>query len=444
MIGKRYFKTAFLLINVNKKTKFTFLLTILLMIIESIFSSLSIASLYPIMEVVLNGNLNNSSNLFLSKIKNLNLSSDNLIKLVLIIVLVGSIFSIFRRYFQVVLGEGLRTILHENLSNKVMSKNLENFLFKSEGILVENLARNTDQCAMFLLKFLDLLFIFCYTFFLVCALLLVNYKLTAILFFCFLFSLPLIRKYLNLGTMIAQEKVRLEKKLTNTFIWIVNNLKEIYVLNIKNDFYKKVSKNSTYLKKTRIKNKMYSFLVIPFFEIFFVSIFLIIFIFFSDLSKIKESLPIFFTFFVLVYKILNQVLSFFSKSFRAETILAAVSSIKKDIGLNFSADFIAQKKLNLKNNHLFKESIFFKNIKINYDKGNSNLKRFINLKFKKNSTTLLVGKSGIGKTSLLDLFFKIKKNYTGDIFFDKTSIKDINIEILKKKNRLCNPKLFII
>ena len=32
------------------------------MIIESIFSSLSIASLYPIMEVVLNGNLNNSSN----------------------------------------------------------------------------------------------------------------------------------------------------------------------------------------------------------------------------------------------------------------------------------------------------------------------------------------------------------------------------------------------
>ena len=119
-------------------------------------------------------------------------------------------------------------------------------------------------------------------------------------------------------------------------------------------------------------------------KFFFVSIFLIIFIFFSDLSKIKESLPIFFTFFVLVYKILNQVLSFFSKSFRAETILAAVSSIKKDIGLNFSADFIAQKKLNLKNNHLFKESIFFKNIKINYDKGNSNLKRFINLKFKKN------------------------------------------------------------
>ena len=34
---------------------------------------------------------------------------------------------------------------------------------------------------------------------------------------------------------------------------------------------------------------------------------------------------------------------------------------------------------------------------------------------------------------MFDVYFKIKKNYTGDIFFDKTSITDINIEILKKK-----------
>ena len=185
MIGKRYFSVSLLLVSINKKTKIMFFGILFLLIIETIFSSLSIGSLYPMLEIILNGELQKSSNFIISKIRDFNLSSENIIKISLYIIIISSLISIIRRYVQVSLGESLRTLMHENLSSKVMSSELNKIFLQNEGILVENLARNTDQCAMFLLKFLDLLFMIFYIIFLFITLMLINIEVS-LLFLIFL------------------------------------------------------------------------------------------------------------------------------------------------------------------------------------------------------------------------------------------------------------------
>lgn len=402
------------------------------MIVETIFSSLSIGSLYPMLEIILNGELQKSSNFIISKIRALNLSSENIIKISLCIIITSALISIVRRYVQVSLGESLRTLMHENLSSKVMSADLNKIFLKNEGVLVENLARNTDQCAMFLLKFLDLLFMIFYITFLFITLMLINIKISLFFLFFLVLSYPFSKKYLNLGTYVGQEKVKLEKKLTNIFVWMVNNLKEIYVLNLKNLFFKKVSQQSHKLQKIRVKNKMYSFIINPIFEILFATSILIIFIYYSDMNKIRDSVPFLITFFLLGYKILNQILNFFSKSFRAETILAAISSIKKDIGLEFE-DKKKNEPLNLKKKELFKSYIYFNKVKLRSFDNNLLSENYINFKIKKKSITLIIGKSGAGKTSILDVLLKVNKNFDGDILFDSTSIKKLQVETLKNK-----------
>ncbi len=433
MIGQRYFSIIKLLLSVNKRIFHMFISIIFLMILESILSAFSIASLYPVLEVLLEGELTKSSNFFLEKVRELELNSDTIIKISLLIIIASSTTSLFRRYFQVFTAESLRTILHENLSNKIMSTDLGKIAHTKEGVLVENLSRNTDQCAMFLLKVLDQLFILFYTSFLFITLFIINYKIAVIFVLLIFISIPFAKKYLNLGTIIAQNKVILEKKITSIFVWLVNNLKEIFVLNLKNFFYTKISLESNNLKINRVKNKMYSFAAIPIFEILFSVTLLLIFIFFSDFSKIKDNLPFITTFFFITYKMLIQTINFFSKSFSTETILAAIASIKRDIGIDLKLEKPISSDHEPDEKRLFQKCIEFKKVKIRSSDHNILIKKSINLKIFPNSINLILGRSGSGKTSILDLLIKINKNYDGEILFDNISIAQINEKNLKKK-----------
>lgn len=78
----------------------------------------------------------------------------------------------------------------------------------------------------------------------------------------------------------------------------------------------------------------------------------------------------------------------------------------------------------------FKEgTIVFKNYSLSYDDTNFALKN-ININIKNKSHTLLTGKSGIGKSSLLKSFFT--DNYKGEITIDDVNIKDYSLETIRQ------------
>lgn len=76
----------------------------------------------------------------------------------------------------------------------------------------------------------------------------------------------------------------------------------------------------------------------------------------------------------------------------------------------------SSKKIELKGN-IFKETIEFKNISFFY--GDKKIIDDINLKIKKNSTVLIYGKSGSGKSTICDLISGHLKPTKGNIFIDK-------------------------
>jgi len=160
---------------------------------------------------------------------------------------------------------------------------------------------------------------------------------------------------------------------------------------------------------------------------------LLVFIFFSDFSKLKDNLPFIATFFFITYKMLIQTINFFSKSFSTETILAAIASIKRDIGIDLKLEKPISPNYEPDEKRLFQKCIEFKKVKIRSSDHNILIKKSINLKIFPNSINLILGRSGSGKTSILDLLIKINKNYDGEILFDNISIAQINEKNLKKK-----------
>ena len=76
-------------------------------------------------------------------------------------------------------------------------------------------------------------------------------------------------------------------------------------------------------------------------------------------------------------------------------------------------------------------SISFKNVTFKYPSSQSNVLENINLDISKGETVAIVGKSGSGKTTLLDLIPRLYDPDRGDIYFNSSNIKDINLNKIR-------------
>ena len=76
-------------------------------------------------------------------------------------------------------------------------------------------------------------------------------------------------------------------------------------------------------------------------------------------------------------------------------------------------------------------SISFKNVTFKYPSSQSNVLENINLDIREGETVAIVGKSGSGKTTLLDLIPRLYDPDQGDIYFNTSNIKDINLNKIR-------------
>lgn len=78
------------------------------------------------------------------------------------------------------------------------------------------------------------------------------------------------------------------------------------------------------------------------------------------------------------------------------------------------------------------KEIIFKNVEFHYNKDEEVLKN-INLVIKPLKTTALIGESGSGKSTFLDVFMGLLKINKGNIFINDINFSDIDLDIFRKK-----------
>ena len=86
-------------------------------------------------------------------------------------------------------------------------------------------------------------------------------------------------------------------------------------------------------------------------------------------------------------------------------------------------------------------NIKFENVSLKYDDFTA-LKN-INLESKKGETIALVGDSGGGKSSLINLIIRFYETSKGDLLFNNTSIKDFNIKSLRENISIVTQRVYI-
>lgn len=132
--------------------------------------------------------------------------------------------------------------------------------------------------------------------------------------------------------------------------------------------------------------------------------------------------PSFMIYLALFYSIINPAKAFSKAFFSIQKGLAAMERIDQILG----AESTIVDKANAKQVDKFEKAIEYRNVSFSYN-GEKKVLKNINLEIPKGKTVALVGQSGSGKTTFVDLLPRFYDVIEGGIFIDGENIRDCKI-----------------
>ena len=223
-----------------------------------------------------------------------------------------------------------------------------------------------------------------------------------------------------------------EERLKTNFLRIKNlqqvfsGIREVKLFNLERYNLKIFNKIHEIFFNNYAIQQNYRDVLRPFFEFFFI-IFVLFLIFFSLLLKKNSTELILFLTLLSVCAI--RLLPITSRLiYNIQTIKFKSHSIElliKSFKLNMENKITNSKKENI--NYAFQDSIIFENVYFNYPESKNELLNNINIVIRKKDHIGIIGESGAGKSTFIDLFCGLLRPSSGIIKIDG---KDLNQNIL--------------
>lgn len=394
-------------------------------ILGTILESLSIGLIFPILSLLFDPASDQKIYLFSFLYENLNfLNFENKIVFYLIFFLIIYVIKIFFLVFFSWYTNKFGWDLHNHLSKKVYKKyleqNIEFFKSKNTGNIIRDL---TSEIAFLISSGLSPAIILISNFFILCGfmtvLLLVNLKITLIIF-----SITLLVSFifiiLNRPFLLKWGKMRQENEGNRIHILNqgVNSIKEakiygkeLWFLN-KFHFYNVLHYNS--LRNYDFFKTLPRHLIELIILIFVISII----IFFYNQNSIDELLPFFGVLFVGFFRTIPII----------SNMLRSIQSISYTrISYKLIVDALNMESKELISNQIipkleFNKIINIKNLKFSYKNSEKIILNNINLEIRKNDCIGIIGESGAGKSTFIDVLMGLNKPTKGEITLDDVNI----------------------
>lgn len=416
------------LFDFNEKKKFLFI--IFFSLIYVFFEALSISLVIPIVALLMNPDFVNND--YLVKLINffdLNqfIISSNAIQILCIILtcifVIKNIYIYLYYLFIYKFIENLQTNISKKILNKYLHQSYNFFITRKSSSLIATINDESNNIS----QFIALPFIY-----LISEGLLIGGIILLIIIFDFIkvgivlsvfmvvaiFLLKSISAYLRKIGKKRQEATKIKILNINKLIL---NIREIILSGKKNFYFNSYSKSIGEIAETRIKNRTFDILPRLFFEI--IAIFsvttIILYLYFinSPNDQIISSL----TFFVLVsLKIIPSLNKFIHSYQNLQYSDSIINLISKEMNLKKSILYFSNK---LKFNKL----VSFQNVNFNYPQRNTYVFKNLNFNIKKNTTIGIVGMSGVGKSTFIDLLSGLLKPTKGFIKVDNKILKNMKL-----------------
>lgn len=413
----------------DSKYRKYFFLIIFLVSLSNLVEILSLAAIAPLISILFRINAQNFQLFNINFLDNLllNIPYEKLIILTISILIIIFLFkntiSIFVNLFVFKFSYNLKKKISLRLLEKYLHQNYLFHLNSNHSKLVSNLINEVNNFTFYVTFSVIYLLGECILLSL-CFLFLVAFGYIKIILFFFIFFLIVIFLFKNFNKKLKEWSSIRESNDVFIFKNIDNALsgvKEIILLNGFNKLFnnfKKIKKIASVLEKNQSLVLYLPKSVLEFLGICFLSI-TIFYLFY--LKKDNSEIIMVVTFYIaLAYRLIP---SFSKITSSYQSIMNANSSIKtitKELNLEndifYDNNFDSRKKIN------FNTSLDLKNISFKYRNRNENILENLDFRINKGQAIGILGDSGVGKSTFLDLLVCLIKPSFGEIKLDNINL----------------------
>ena len=410
------------ILDTNQKNFFKYL--IFLMLIAMILETVGIASLIPLINIFSDGNLLSNYNIEIY-LKSLNIDiKDNInifIVFILFFFILKNIFLVFFYYLDSKFIYKVRFDLGVTLFEKYLYRDYLFYVRNNSAKLKEKIIGQTSLFGGALAGLSQIICEGLIIFGLLLFLFLIKPQETFIIlvtgvFLSSSFYLMLRSKVYKLGQKRILFNTSLIKSMTEGF----DAIKDIMIFKSQKEFINNLKEDSQNLANVGYKMSFINRLPKIWFEITLI-ILLTVLIFIvgeknEDYGSIIATVGIFLITSLRILPSASKILQAFQQIKFSESTL---DSLEQDLK---EKDLKELKKSSEENEFFFQNKIEFKQVNFNYDGSRTNILNDINFQINKNEFIGIIGETGSGKSTLIDLLTGLIKPVSGSIEVDGKSI----------------------
>lgn len=404
----------------NLKSKLFFLF--FLIIVSSVLDILNLVLIVPIVDLIFDtdSNIFSNNNSFWFAIST-NVSNKNIILVFGLIFFLKTVLTVVIYRYIVKIKLNLQAKLRLDLITRYQTLDYRSFIKNQSSNYIHNITSVVTQYSNGLMSLLRLfsetiivLSIFLY-------LLIFNSVRIFEIFLIFIVILFLYHFFLKKKILNISRKINSDSKdLIQLVKDVIIGIKEIKVIN-KEIFFNNIIKQKT--KNLAKYNTAYEvILFLPRYAIEFLFLFIFLLFLFLNLKNINSD-NIYFP--QLVATLLYASLRIIPSMSTISKLVSILNNTVIPTNILYE-DLFTSKQVKVKNNNYEQkegkkewsfESLVFENVSFAYDEHNLVLDN-ISFKINKNSNTILIGESGSGKTTIVDLIFQFYSPTNGKIFLN--------------------------
>ena len=433
----------------NTRKKRLYIFAICLSIFGGLAEILSLGSLYPFITIVLSPQEFENNKYFLLILDFFNIENISNLALPVTIAFISlTIFSNFLRLIIIKINSRLAFSTGVDISSKVFEKTLSqsyaNHINHNSNEFISAVTRKIDHLTGFILfPSLTLFGSFINTLAIVTTLLIINYSVAFISFFIFGITYLLIgsifRSRLKSNSKtIADEVTNVNKSLQEGF----GSIRELILYNARTYFIELFSRSDRKLRVAQGNNIFLSLSPRYVLEAFGLVLIALFTYFVSTSSQnVISYIPLLGILALGVQRIIPAMQQIFSSWANIKATEASLDdlldlleleSISKHYNLNSS-----------EGNLPFEENITFQECKFRYSDSHDLVLDDINLSISKGSSIGLIGSTGSGKTTFINILMGLLNPTSGNIFVDGKKLKTQNIKEWQSKIALVPQDIFL-
>ena len=414
---------AILFSCISNKRKFSLILIIGFTIFCSILEVLSLSSIIPLLDIFNNSPETSNTKIieFLSLIPYIQINEfSSIAKLFIVLVIFSTICRIFLIWVSNFLSQTIFLDLTTRLFENTLSQDYKDFKNIESSEAVSNILIKSSTIQSSITAVINILISFIMIFFILITLFYVEGELTlyaflSITFFYFFLSKYTRNKFINNGKIIAKE-IPIQHEIISSSI---RSFKDIILDNAMGKFIYNFSKSLLKLRTVSVSNIFLSqsprYLLEGFIMIVIAGY--LLYLYKNDLNQFNAISTI--AFIAAAGQRLLPIINAFYSNFQSilsnnQSLSDILTTLKSEVNI----------KKYKKNNHSieFNESIEFKNVSFKYKDKEKWILKDINFKISIGDSVAIIGPSGFGKTTLIDLILGLLEPTKGEILVDGINI----------------------